>query len=118
MIPHPCSTTYVRSIVPTYAVVVVQGPSRLNSSNESLITPEARERETLIVVVMVEGLICLMFSLSLSLFGPVRYVADEFGYRVIGTESSPVGDGPKEDREGSAIVQQVVSGVQTQYAIR
>lgn len=48
----------------------------------------------------------------------MTYEADEKGYRVTGMESRPVGDGPMGDQTGRAIVQQLVSGVETQYAIR
>ncbi len=48
----------------------------------------------------------------------VSYAADDKGYRVTGMESVPVGEGPRADEGGTALVQQVVAGVETQYAIR
>ncbi len=45
-------------------------------------------------------------------------MADDKGYRELSREMTPVGEGPEVDRQGSAIVQQVVAGVETQYAIR
>ena len=49
----------------------------------------------------------------------MSYIADDQGYRVTNMESEPIGSGPVANREtGKAIVQQLVSGVETQYAIQ
>ncbi|TRY61426.1 hypothetical protein TCAL_14994 [Tigriopus californicus] len=48
----------------------------------------------------------------------VAYVADANGYRVTKMDSRPIGDGPKQDKFGRAIVQSYVGGVSTQYAIK
>ena len=48
----------------------------------------------------------------------VEYEADENGYRVTNIETEPIGDGPQPKKFGTAMVQQVVSGVQTKYAIQ
>jgi hypothetical protein len=45
-------------------------------------------------------------------------VADENGYRVTSMDSEDIGDGPKTDKLGKAIVQQVVAGIETRYAIQ
>lgn len=45
-------------------------------------------------------------------------MADENGYRVTSMDSEDIGDGPKTDKLGKAIVQQVVAGIETRYAIQ
>merc|ERR1711971_790367 len=48
----------------------------------------------------------------------VAYVADENGYRVTKMISEPIGDGPVTNKLGRAVVQMLVSGVETEYAIQ
>ena len=48
----------------------------------------------------------------------MSYTADADGFRVTKMESRPIGDGPKTDKYGRAIVQSYVGGVETQYAIK
>ena len=62
--------------------------------------------------------VCLQGFCKLSSI-PVSYIADDQGYRVTSMESEPIGNGPIANREsGKAVVQQLVSGVETQYAIQ
>lgn len=48
----------------------------------------------------------------------MQYVADENGYRVTNMLAEPIGEGPEENKMGRAIVQSLISGVETQYAIQ
>ena len=50
----------------------------------------------------------------------VTYEADENGYRVTNMEEEPINDGvgPRENEGGRAIVQMLVNGVETEYAIQ